>query len=198
AVSESQSGDVAVAEYGRSVLVEMNLHAHRFHRTFERRARRGVELNLHQMRHQVHDVNLRVQTEQAARRLQSEQAAADHSRTPAAPGVIHYRLAIVERAKNEDALFVCGLRIAGRGLILTVIDVETFERRDERRTARRNDKMIVSPDPSIAIGRADNPLRLAINRRHAHASMQLHAARLVPRERVDEDVLRIVRTAQYA
>ena len=73
------------AENRCRVFVEMDLHAHRFHRAFERRARRGVELNFHQMRHQVNDVDFRAQIEQAARRFQSEQPAADHGRALAAP-----------------------------------------------------------------------------------------------------------------
>ena len=63
----------------------------------------GIELHLHQVRHQVHDVDLEALLEQAARGLQAEQAAADHRRPRDCWAYARDRLAVVERAEDEHA-----------------------------------------------------------------------------------------------
>ena len=64
----------------------MDVDAHRFHRRAQDGAARAVELRVHQMRAEMDDMHFAAVVEQAARRLQPQQAAADHRRAPAALG----------------------------------------------------------------------------------------------------------------
>ena len=64
----------------RVALLEVHAEAQPAQRAQQHPAGRGIELHLHQVRHQVDDVDLEALLEQAARGLQAEQAAADHRR----------------------------------------------------------------------------------------------------------------------
>ena len=91
-------------EPAQRLLVAEHARAQRLHRTFERGARLRVKLHLHQMRHQVDDVNLCAQIEQAARGFQPQQPAANDRRALTARCILRNRIAIVERAKNKNPL----------------------------------------------------------------------------------------------
>ena len=75
---------------------------------FRMRAAGGVELLLHQMAGEMDDVHLAAVVQQAARRLEPEQAAADHGRASALLRRRDDARAVVERAKAEHA----GLELA--------------------------------------------------------------------------------------
>ena len=64
---------------------------------------RLVELALHQRRHQVDDGDLHAAQREPVRRLEAEQAAADHHGAPALRGGGEHRVDIVEVAEGDDA-----------------------------------------------------------------------------------------------
>ena len=121
AVVEHQAGDVAVAEHGARAARQMRLDAEAIHRRSQHRARRVVELHLHQVAHQVHDVHLDVELQQAARGLEAEQAAADHrgaARDAAAYSRIAEQSSSVRNTKTPGAVAArvgdAAPRVAGR------------------------------------------------------------------------------------
>ena len=78
AVLEAEPGHPVLAEHFAGELLEMDVDAHRLHARSQDRAAGGVELHLHQMPGEVNDMDLAAVVEEPARRLQAQQAAADH------------------------------------------------------------------------------------------------------------------------
>ena len=72
----------------------------------------GIELRLHQMRHQMNDVRLEAPVQKAAGRLQSEQPSANDGGASRRRGAAHDALAVVERAKHEHAVLEHAVLIA--------------------------------------------------------------------------------------
>src|SRR5207253_8782567 len=90
---------------------------------------------------------------------------------------------IVESPEEEDAFFEWHARLAGKIL----------DRRYERLGARGED------EPVIALSHAArrmNELRLAIDRFHSNSGVEGDVISVVPLERVQEDVLRFMRTRE--
>ena len=81
----------------------MDRDAHRFHRRPQHGAAGAVELLFHQVAAEMDDVDVAAVVEQAARRFQAEQAAADHGGLRALLRVGDDAVAVVERAEGEDA-----------------------------------------------------------------------------------------------
>ena len=189
AVLELQAGDGAVAEQAGRGLAEVHLHPELFHRLLQQQPGVAIELHLHQVLHQVHHADLEAAARQAARRFEAEQAAADHRGRLHVGGTGQHALAVLERAEHVDAVLVRSgaVRRIGRGQVL--------ERRHERHRAGGDDQRVVGLGP--AVGAVDD-LRLAIDAGRADAGVQRHVVLGVPVERVDEDVVRLLRAGEHA
>ena len=129
-------------------------------------------------------MDLDVEVEQAAGGLQAQQAAADHRGAARPCGVVADGGAVVERAEHEDAAAVA----AGLG-------EQAFHRRDKRRAAGGDDQLVVGLDAAVG---AHHLALLPVHARHRDAGVQADVVLLVPGERVDEDVLRVVGACQDA
>jgi plasmid stabilization system protein ParE len=160
----------------------VDAHAHRLHLRLQDRASRRVELGFHEVLGQVDNVDLATVIEQAARRLQPEQPAADHRDALRLFGRGDDVVTVLDGAEREDA----GPQPAVRG-------VGALHRRDERAAARRDQQLVVAFER--AVGGQDKPRR-EVDVRHPRAGVQHDAVLLVPRERVDEDLARILASAQ--
>ena len=125
-----------VAEHGgRRALRDASRRSHLLELAPSRTcASAGVELRFHQVRHQMDDVGFETPVQEAARGLETQQPAAD-DRGPArrVAGEAHDALAIVERAKDEDALFEAPVFVA-----------HVRERRNHGAAAGRDDQRVVS------------------------------------------------------
>ena len=183
-IIEEQPVDARVAEHGRRPAPEMRRHAEPFHRRSQHLAGRFVELDFHEVPHQVHDVHVDVELSEAARGFEPKQATAD-DRSPARAGrILTDRSAIIERAEHEDAV-----------AIRARIGDEAVERRHKRRAAGRNHQMVVGLGPAI---RADDDAPGSIDARDAHASVEADVGLFIPGERIDEYVVGVVGTSQHA
>ena len=151
----------------------------------EHLGRAGIELRFHQVRHQMDDVRLEAPVQKAARGLQSQQAAADDSGASRGRCAGHDALAVVERAKHEHALLERAVLIA-----------HVVERRNHRAAAGRNDELVVALRRSRRLHCTCFACRsIRSTRTPAWSVMPLDG---VPRERIDEDVVRLVAAREHA
>ena len=95
----------------------------------------GIELPLHQRRHQVDDGDVAALHLQPARGLEAEQAAADDDRLDAGPRALDQRARVVERAEREDAVLV-----------------EPVDRRHPRRAAGGEQQRVVRRHAAVVAG----------------------------------------------
>src|ERR1700682_3828688 len=116
--------------------------------------------------------------QQPARSLQTKQAPADDRGSTTARGVFHDVLTIVQRAENEDAVFVTA-PVAGQSL----------QGRDKGCAPGGDHELVVCFNDSVG---SSNPLRLAIDLDHLRTGVESYVVFLVPTERVDEDVSCVV------
>jgi hypothetical protein len=161
-VVERQTRHLVVAEYGGRRFLEMDLHAHLLELLLKHLGAAPVELRLHQVRHQVDDVDVQPRVDEAAGRFESEQAAAD-DRSATHP--VHKRedtVAVVECAEDEDAAFERDVRgrsprspAHGRGHRRQPLDW-----RNQRLAAGGDDERVIWLDGSVG---ADRLLRSDID-----------------------------------
>ena len=141
------------------LLLRSTFNAQRLHASLEDRARRGIQLLLHQMAAQMNHADVQSEVLQAARGLQPQQAAADHRR---ASSFLHAHFgdfpAIVERAEHKHARLEAA--IAHRG---------AFHRRNERPAAGGDDQLVVRLRLAVL---AVNEFRAAQQTRRAFPGMQ--------------------------
>ncbi len=189
AVLELQAGDRAVAEQPGRRLAEVHLDPEQFHRLLQHQAGVPIELHLHQVFHQVDDVDLEAASRQAARRFEAEQAAADHRRRLHVGGPGQHALAVLEGAEDVDAVLVRA------GAVRRVGRRQVLERRHERHRAGGDDQRVVGFGAAV---RAVDHLRRAVDAGCADAGVQRDVVVGVPVERVDEDVVRLLRSGQHA
>ena len=154
AVLERHAGDMPVAEHGRGERLEVQLHTHLGELPLEDRAGRGIELRVHDVRHEVHDVHVDVAVEQTACGLEPEQAAADDHRAPRVARERHDPVAVVERTEDEDAVAESA-----------AFGDQAIHARDDRLAARRHHQRVVLVDG--AVGAAHAPGRRGRSRRPA-------------------------------
>ena len=93
----------------------------------------AIELRFHQMLAEMDDMHLAAVIQQAARRFEPEQAAADHDRFLAGFACSRdHAVAVVERAEPEHAGFSSPSGV-----------LSTFHRRNEGAAAGRDQKLVV-------------------------------------------------------
>jgi hypothetical protein len=184
AVLEGEAGHLAVAQNPGGQLLEMNLDAHGLHAGLEQGAADPVDLHLHEMPAEVHDVHLATVVDEATRGFESQEAAADHRGAAALLRLRHDAVAIVDAAEAEDPRPhpAVGAVHAGHGW-------------NEGAAAGRDQQLVVALADAA---RGDDGLARAIDRVDpgARAGMQLDAVLLVPVERIDENFARVLGAAE--
>src|SRR5262249_34573185 len=107
AVLEAHAADgAAIADESRCPGAAHDLYAHRLELAFEQLAAGRVELLDHQMRCNLDNGNLEPVAEQAARRFQAEQAAAEDDGSAAFLSVGGDGVAIVQRPKDKAPFLI--------------------------------------------------------------------------------------------
>ena len=132
----------------------------------------------------MNDVNFRAEIEQATRGFEAKQTAANDGGALFSLRVIRNRFAIIQRSKHKHALLEFALFIA-----------QPFNRRHKRRTASRNDQVVIRFNRAVC---PRHQFQFTINAGDAHPRVQLDVVFFVPGQRIDEDVLRIVGAGQDA
>ena len=143
-----------------------------------------VELHVHHPVHQVNHVNVETEVQQAARRFQPEQPAADDRRAAGASGALADLLAVVECSEDEGARSQPA-----------VIGAQPGDGRDER-PAAGGEHEHVEGDAQVAAGR--HATRGQVDMVHPRAGVERHAVGGIPLDRVDRDVARVVGPGQDA
>ncbi len=95
---------MAVAENGRCARGKVCVQAHALELAAQHVPGWRVDLRLHQVRHQVHDVRLQAPVQKPASRLESKQSAADDRGALRVGSRTHDAVAIVQSPKHEDAV----------------------------------------------------------------------------------------------
>ena len=115
--------------------------------------------------------------------FQPQQAAADYGRFLHLVSVVDNFGAVVQRAEHEDA-----------GLVGTIFFDQPVHRRHEGAAAGGDDQLVVGhQQPAGTVGH----LPLAVDADDADAGVQLDAVLLVPVQRVDENVSRVMGAGQH-
>ena len=83
----------------------MDLHAHLLHGRAQHCAGRAIELCIHQVLSEMHDMYRAAMVQQATRGLETQQAAADHAGVAAGFCRGPNRVAIIDGPKAENARF---------------------------------------------------------------------------------------------
>jgi hypothetical protein len=187
-VLEPEPFHLTFAQHRRRRPSEMGANAHARHRALEHQAGVAIELDLHEVIHQVHDLDVEPPRRQPAGGFEAEETAADDRGAPHVRGAREHALAVLERAEDEDARLV-GARRIGLGR------AQPLERRHERDAAGGEHERVVGRQSAVA---AAHEAPIAIDRLDPHAGVQRHAVVGVPLERVDEDVLGLLRAGEHA
>ena len=184
-VLERETGDAgAVAQHGCRRLLEMDLDAHRFDGLAKDRPAGRVDLHIHQVRAEVHDMHFAAVVDEAACRLQAEQPSPDHDRFLGRLRPIHDRVAVVDRAKTERA-------VAQR----PVRSHQPLDRWNERPTPGGDQQFVIGHAP--ARGGHMDVFRGAIDLVDVFAGIQFYVVLLIPVERVEIDVVDRLRAVQH-
>jgi hypothetical protein len=171
----------------KSVVVTLSVwdvEAHLFELSQQDRSAHGVELHVHDVRHEMDHVDLEAAVEQAFRRFKAEQAAADHGGPFGGGGAREHAVAVVERPKDEDAVLEAARSVEHIG-----------DRRHDDAAAGGEHERVVGLDDSVAARRL---LGGHVDRLDTHACMKGDVVGRIPRQRVDEDVLRCVAAGEHA
>ena len=177
AVFEFHAFDVPVAENGGGAFLEGHPDAELFDAGAEIGAARWVELAFHQAVHQVDHGYLRALHLQAAGGFEPQQTAADDDGFEPGAGAFQKRLGVIHVAEAEDAV------LAG-----------SFHRGHERRTARRDDQLVVFGDAAVIAG---NGFGERVNIDDADAQAERDALLLIPFQSVDDDVIHLFFAGQH-
>jgi hypothetical protein len=192
-VLEGHTGHRSVAEHFRGRRVEPDVQAHLLELPLQDPGACRVELRFHQVRHQMDDVHLEAGIQQAARRLESEQPASNHDRAARAAHERQHAIAIGQRSEDEDAALERLRAVASARA--TVRFRQAADRRNLRPAAGRHHERVERLD--LAVSAAD-ALRGDVYLLDANAGMERHLVAGVPRQRIEEDVLRVVASRQHA
>ncbi len=103
AVLESDTSDPVLAHDRGGEPVEADLDAQVLHRLLEYRAGLAVQLSVHQVAAQMHNVDRHALGQQTAGRFQAQQPAAADHRLGAGLGRFHDHSAVVQRPEGENA-----------------------------------------------------------------------------------------------
>ncbi len=161
--------DVAVAEHGNRRAPEQDTDAELLHLGHQVVPGVRVELPLHQRRHQVHDGDVAALDLQPARRLEAQQATANHDRPGRRPRAANQLARVVERAEREDAVLV-----------------EPLDLREPGGAAGGEQQRVVGRDAAVIAG---DRLEHGVDVDHADAETKRDAVALVPLERIEDDVV---------
>ena len=176
-VLETHRRHLAVAENGVGVRAGQNLDAALFDRLLQQIRGIGIELTLHQRRHQMNDRRLHAVGRKTGGRFESEQTAADDHRVAALPGGRQHRVDVVEVAERDDA----GKLGAGN-------------REQDRPGAGRDDQMIVWLDSA---GLRAHASRRAIDGDDGFAFAQINVVPRIPGVVVNDDVVELLVAREY-
>ena len=169
AVVEPDAGDMGLAQDRMGVRLAAHGDAAILERLLQQVAGRGIELALHQGRHEMENRDLHALGLQARRRLEPEQAAADDDGMPALPGRFEHLVDVVEVAVGDHAR-------QGRA----------GDRHHEGHRAGGDEEPVVVRRRSVRCG---HTLAGAVDLDDLLAAMKRDAVRLVPGIVVDQDVL---------
>ena len=175
--ANSTASAAAAAADGLGAASEQHADAQGFHPRRQVAATRGIELTLHERVHQVHDRHVAALHLEAARRLETEQPAADHDGLGAGPGAAEQRARVVERAEREHAVLV-----------------EPFDGRHPGGAAGREEQGVEGGHGAVL---RRHGLRDRVDVRDAAADAQLDVVALVPFDRVERDVIRRLLAGQH-
>ena len=184
AIGELETLDMPVSQDAGRPRGEMRGEAHLLELAAKHIGRAGIELRLHQVRHQVDHVRLETPVQKATRRFQSQQPSADHRGRARGRRGAHDALAIVQRAKHEYALLERAVLVADVG-----------ERRDDGAAAGCDNQLVVLLREAVS---GDDLLRAHIDPLDPLACMERDVPGRVPGHRVDEDVIGLVAARQHA
>ncbi len=121
--------------------------------------------------------------QQAARRFQPQQAAADHRRPLADFGRLDDARAIVDGAETKHAR-----------LQLAVGPIQAFHRRKKRAASRRDQQYIIG---GLNARRSLHHARRRIDLRDRRADMQCNVVFFIPRQRIDIDLAAVLNAAEH-
>ena len=161
---------------------EVEGYAHFLEGLLEETARFGVELVFHEVFGEVNDVDLQTPVHQPACGFETEQSAADDDGPSDVRRVVDHLRAVVKSAKCKDA-----------GSERSILGVEAVDWRHEGKAAGREYELVVRHEVSA---RGVDRLGLPIDADGFDACEERDAVSFVPFERIDVDVLRVVRTRQ--
>ena len=170
-----------IAQQGLGLRLQRKAQAAGLQRLLQQPAGGRVELAVEQPGAQMHHGDLHAAQLQAVGGLQPEQAAADHHRMAAGARRLDHGLGVGDVAVGDDTLEP----VAGH-------------RRDEGRRAGRQDQPVVAGADRRAVGPGGDDLAARpVDRGHGRAQMQRDAVPLVPRQRVQHDLVERLLAGQH-
>src|SRR5260370_39262817 len=156
--------------------IEKDANAHGFQFAFEQGGRGGIELLNHQVRSHLDDSNFQAVAEQSARRLQTEQAAADYHCPITILGIGADARAIVDGSKNKNALLLGPLHGWNKGA----------------RAGGQHQPVVRLLDFA---GAANDHLAPAIDSLGLDPAMNVNVSLFIPVEGIDPELVRVLKTA---
>ena len=183
AVAEFDPLDRVAAEHAAGDPAEMDGDAHPLHHLLEQARTLGIELGLHEIGPVMDHMDGAAMVEQAARRFEAEQAAADHHRGLGGRSTRDDAVAVVEAAEREHARTKRAVRL-----------VHAFHRRHEGAAAGRDHELVVVRNQAFLGADAFGG---AVDVGDAMPRMERHVVLVVPGERVQKNLARIRDPAQH-
>ncbi len=169
-VLELDAGDFSLSQDGLGIGGGVDFDAALKNGLLEQIAGVGIELALHQCRHQMHDRNLHALERQTRRRFEAEQSTADDHGMAAFFGRLMHERDVVEIAEGHHAL-----------------EIGAGNRNDERLRTGGDDQLVIG---EFFAGRRLDRFGGAVDGDHGFAAPQLDAMRGVPGLIVDDDVFK--------
>ena len=165
----------------------MDVHAHLLELPSEDAAGGGIELRVHQVRHQVDDVDLEAafSRPRAASRPSSPPPMTT-ARVRDVSRAFEHAVAVVERAEDEDAVLERRRSSA----------TQSVDRRHQRAAAGGDDQRVVRFDDAVGAATPASGRRRCVSTRSP--ACRTTPLLRVPRQRVDDDVLGLVAAGQHA
>ena len=145
AIAEGEAGDVTVPAEPCRLVLEPDAHAELFHRALQHEAGGLIELDLHQVAHEMDDVHRDAVSDESTRGFEAEQTAANDHRPRRVMDAFEYPLAVLEGAEHEHAV----LPPASGTSPFVGIAVQILERRHEWHAAHGQHQRVVRLDASV-------------------------------------------------